>query len=128
VAGILLFVGNIIMGGDANYKKMLSLYSYSSLIGIFSHVVNLVLMLKKQTMEVYTSLAAFFPASAKESILFKIAGVFDIFMIWQLMVVAIGMSVMYQITTRKSFIVIGILYILFSAIAIALGGGLTFTR
>lgn len=123
VAGVLLFAGNIVIGGESNYKKMLSVYCYSSLIGVIAYAVKLVLMLSKNTMEVYTSPAAMFPASANDTVIFKIAAIFDIFAIWQVVIIAIGMGVIFKASFQKSISLVGTLYVIYAAISIALGGG-----
>lgn len=119
-SGLLLFAGNVVMGGNANYKQMLCVFSYASLIGIISFAVRAVLMLSKDSIWVYTSLAALFPPDMKNDLIFRIAGIFDIFVIWKIIVVAIGMGVMYKVETRKPLIIISILYLIFAAVTTAM--------
>jgi len=121
VSAILLFVGNILMGGSSSYKKVFSVYCYAGLISIISYAVKVALILSKGSMEVYTSPAAFFPASAKDTVLFKAAAVLDVFAIWQLIVIAVGMSVLFKTNFQKSVTVLGTMYVIYAAISIVLG-------
>jgi len=118
VAGALLFAGNVIMGGESSYKKMMSVYCYSSLIGLISTAIRLPMILSKKTLEIYFSPAAFFPAEMKDALAFKIAAIFDIFVIWKIILIAIGMGIVYKTKTEKPLIVVGVMYLLVSGVSI----------
>jgi len=118
-SALLLFAGNIIMGGDAKYAQMLCVYSYASLIGLIGYAVRTVLIMAKGTILVYTSLAALFPPEMKNDLIFKIAGIFDIFVIWKIIVIGIGMGVMFKVDTKKPLLIVAAMYLLF-ALATAL--------
>ena len=121
ISGLLLFAGNIIIGGNQKFVKVLSIYSYTALIGVIAYAVKLPLILSKNTLEVYTSPALFFPASAKDTMAFKIAALLDLFTIWQIIVISIGMAVIYKITFQKSASVIGTMFVIYAAVAIIFG-------
>lgn len=120
LAGILLFAGNIVLGGDASYLQMLSVFCYASLISVISYAVRTALILAKGTIKVYTSLAVFMPADLSDTVWFKIANIFDVFVIWKIVVIAIGMGIFYKIKTQKPLLVISILYLIFTAVSITL--------
>lgn len=124
ISGILLFAGNIIIGGTQKFNKVLSIYCYSSLIGVISYIVKLPLIISKNSLEVYTSPALFFPTSAKETALFKVAAHLDIFTIWQLIVISIGMGIIYKITLQKSISTIGTMYVVYAAVSIIFGSAM----
>lgn len=117
VSGILLFAGNMILGGDSTYKKMLCVYSYASLVGIIGHLIRTFLIMSKGSIQVYTSLAALFPLDMKDTTIFKIAGIFDVFTIWKIIIIAVGMGVMYRMDYKKPLIVVSLLYVIFAAVA-----------
>lgn len=118
IAAVMLFAGNILMGGQSTYKKMFSVFAYTSLIGIIFTAVTIILALNKGSMEIYISPAALFPAEAKDTVLFKAAAVFNLFTIWELVVASIGMSVVYKVTTQKALSALGSIYLIFSAVRI----------
>jgi hypothetical protein len=122
VSGILLFCGNIVIGGDSTYKKVLAVFSYASLVDFPSYILRLILMLGKETMFIYLSPAAFLSVEAKDSLLFKIAAIFDIFIIWKVILLGIGMAVLYKTSNRKSFAVVIILYLVFGVLSVAFSG------
>jgi hypothetical protein len=126
MAGVLLFGGNIIMGGSSSFKKMLSLVSWSSLIGIVAMLVMTPLILSKQTtVGVTTSLAAFLTPPTPEApptALYRLLSKFDVFTVWQMILWTIGISVFYKFSVKKSALLIGGIWILWIVISVALGG------
>jgi len=119
IAAVLLFAGNILLGGNAKYKQLFSLYCYTSLIDIITYAVRTILILIKQDIRVYTSLAALLPPDYYKLFWFKFANIFDIFVIWKIIVVSIGMSVLYRISTRKPLITVSLIYLIFALVSIS---------
>lgn len=109
---VLFFVFNVLMGGDSTFKRVLSVVSHSCLISIPALIIRCPLILFKNTMEVQTSLAAFLSVDLKDSIIYKLLGGFDIFALWQVVVLSIGLSVMYNFSFKKSLISIFIMWII----------------
>jgi hypothetical protein len=93
VAAILLLIGNIILGGDAKFTGMLHVYAFASLIAVPETIIKGILVHMKQSMDVHTSLALLMPSGDTSSFLFNFLDKIDIFAIWLLAVVTIGMSV-----------------------------------
>jgi len=112
ISGVLFFVFNVLLGGDSSFKRVLSVFSYSTLIAIPKTIVHLPLAFAKQTANVQTSLGILLSPDAKETFLYRVLSGFDIFTLWQVIVVALGLAVMYNYTTKKTFSVVLILWIL----------------
>ena len=119
---VLFFVFNVLMGGDSSFKRVLSVVSHSCLISIPALIIRCPLILFKKTMEVQTSLAAFLSVDLKDSIIYKLLGGFDIFALWEVIVLSIGLSVMYNFSFKKSFIPILIMWIILILISALLAG------
>ncbi len=102
VSAVLYFGGNVLMGGDAPFKRVLSVFSYSSLVAIPASIIKVPLMLVKKSVNVQTSLAALMPSGSDDSVAFKILAKFDIFTIWQIALVALGLAIVYKFTVKKS--------------------------
>jgi hypothetical protein len=128
LGAIWYFGGNVLLGGDASYKKVLSMFSYSAMVAIPETIVKIPLMLVKKTMRVHTSLVVLMPAGDDQSVLFKILAKFDIFIIWQLALVALGLSIIYNFSIKKTaglVILFWIIWIIFSVgLSTLLGGRL----
>lgn len=112
ISVVLYFVFNVLLGGDSSFKRVLSVFSYSSLIAIPKAIVHLPLAFAKKTADIQTSLAIILSPEAKGTFLQRILSGFDIFTLWQVILIALGLSVMYKFTMKRSFSVVLILWIL----------------
>jgi hypothetical protein len=130
VAGILYFVFNVLMGGDSTYRSVLSVYSYSGLVQVVSTIVKFPLIMIKGNVNVQTSLALLLSVEAKDTFLYSVLSSFDIFNFWQVVLVSIGMGVMYRYTTKKAFITVVILWLIWifgkAGFTTLLGGAISF--
>ncbi|MCK5032365.1 MAG: YIP1 family protein [Calditrichia bacterium] len=127
VAGIFLLVGNFMFGGKAKYIQLLAVYAWGYMVAIPETLVKIPMMLTKNSIHVYTSLAVLFDPAESETVLFKIANAVDLFSIWRIALWAIGLGVVYKFSKEKSnYIVIG-LYVIYVFIYIGISslfGGL----
>ncbi len=120
VAALFMFTGNVILGGQSNFKTMLAVYAWGFMASIPEAIIKIPLMLAKNSIHVYTSLAILFDTSESETILFKIANAVDIFALWRVALWAIGFSVVYKFSRGKSYAVVGAWYVIWIVISIAL--------
>ena len=114
VGGILLFLINVVLGGNTRFVQALALASWGSwlahltqgpgtlLIGLFPAVVKAPLILSKGTTDVVTSLAVLLPTSMKGQFLYALATKIDLFNIWQLAVMSVGVAVLAGTSTKKA--------------------------
>ncbi len=120
VAAVLFFVFNVLLGGDSTFRQVFSVYCYSALVAIPAMIVKFPLIMAKGSLNVQTSLAVFLSADAKDTFLYNVFSSFDIFTIWQVILVAIGMGVMYKYSTKKAFAPVLILWLIWILIKSAL--------
>jgi len=121
VAAAFLFTGNVVLGGSSTFKHMLTVASWGYLVSIVESIVKIPLMLAKGSIHVYTSLAVLFDTSEFNTVLFKVADAFDVFVIWRIIVWAIGFGIMYKFSNNKSLAAIIALAIVYFAISIGFG-------
>jgi hypothetical protein len=130
VAGVLFFVFNVLLGGDSTYRRVLSVYSYSGLVLIPAMIVKFPLVMIKGDLNVQTSLALLLSANAKDTFLYSVFSSFDIFNFWQVILVSMGMGVMYKYSTKKAFVAVLVLWIIYilakSGLSTLLGGAFSF--
>ncbi|HFE53521.1 MAG TPA: hypothetical protein ENK07_08755 [Bacteroidetes bacterium] len=114
VAGILMFLINVVLGGNARFIHALALASWGSwlahltqgpgtlLIGLFPAILKTPLILAKGTTDVATSLAVLLPAGMKGQFLYALATKVDLFNLWQLGVMSVGVAVLAGTSTKKA--------------------------
>jgi hypothetical protein len=111
VAAVLFFAFNVLMGGDAGFRRVLSVYCYSSLVAIPAMIVKFPLVMMKGNVNVQTSLALLLSPDDKGSFLYSVLSSFDIFTLWQVILVSMGLGVMYKFSTKKAFTTVVILWV-----------------
>ena len=122
VAGILFFVGNIILGGEARFAQVLGACVYTRFVSIPEMLVQGFLATAKGTMNTALSLAAFFPSDQSETFAYRLVNGLDIFSIWFIAVLIIGMATLYNFKTGKVAAWILPLWILWKVVAAVLAG------
>jgi hypothetical protein len=121
VSAVLTFGASVMLGGTAKFKQVFSLYTWSSLIGVLAAIIKTPLILATGSMAVATSLAVFMPPDSYTTFLYNFLAKFDVFSIWQVIVVSIGISVVYRFTMRRSLILVGSLWLVYVLISAGLG-------
>ncbi len=119
IAGVFLFVGNVILGGETKFKIPFAVVCWSALITLLSMIVHIPLMLSRGDMTSPTSLA-FLAGEDKGSPLFFLFSQFDLFYIWWLVVVGLGFAATYKFTNQKGIVTVFACW----AVFLALGMGL----
>ena len=125
VALALLFLGNVILGGESSFKKLFAMYAWTSLIGVLATIVKVPLMLSRGTANVQTSLAALLDPGQKGTFLYQLLTHTDVFSLWQLLLVCIGMAVIYRFTVKKATTGVVPLYVIYAVVAAVIGAALT---
>jgi len=118
IAAILWAVFNAAMGGEATYKKILAIVIHAGVISALGQLFTGPINYFRGAVTSATSLGALLPMLDDQSFIGKLAGMLDIFIIWWLIVLAIGLAVLYRRKTQPIFITLfGIYAVIIVAIA-----------
>ena len=105
-AAIFLLFGNMMIGGETSFKKIFSIVAWTSLVGNLSLILLTFLITSKGTthgVAMDLSLLLTTPALGTEpGVLYLILSKIDFFVIWQVILWIIGLSVTYNTTTNKA--------------------------
>ncbi len=122
VAGAFYVTNSFVLGGESTYTKVLSVYSYVGLaVGVVGTIVRLPLIMAKQSLEVQTSLAVILSPEAKDQLFYKLLAKFDLFTIWQVLLLIIGFGVIYKFAKEKSALSVLSLWFIYIVISLLLG-------
>jgi hypothetical protein len=116
LAGLVYLIFSIVMGGEATYRQTFSAYCHASLIGIVGALVGTGMIFLKGNVKSSTALSAFLPFLDEKSMVFKFTQMLDLFIIWQLAVLSIGMGILSRVSTRKAATVIFSVYLVLAVI------------
>jgi hypothetical protein len=121
-AALALFVGNFVMAGKATFKQLLSIMLFGEIIYLVGGLLVLPLNLAKDTMFMSFSLAALVPPDP-ESLVWLLLSKISLFLIWEIIAVGIGLSILYGFPRNKGYMLsvlsmgmLSILHVCFTAI------------
>ena len=115
ISAVLFVVFNVLMGGTATFRQMMSVVSHSQFVSVVGTLVTYLLNFMRGTMTSTTNLSAFMPNVDEHNFVYRLARSVDLFLIWWLVVLAIGLSVLYR---RKTSGVAVTLFSIYGAIVV----------
>lgn len=102
-AAFALFFGNFVMGGKAHYKNLLSMMIYSEIIFIAGSLLIVPMALAKGSMTADLSLGFLVADQGIQSVAFTAFSKISLFHIWELIVAGIGLSIIYDFSRNKGY-------------------------
>jgi len=86
-------------GGTASFKQLFTVVVHTGPIGVLAQLFTVPMNFAQGSMTSKTNLAVFLPMT-EGSFLGRLLGTIDIFLVWQLVVLAIGLGVLYRRRTQ----------------------------
>jgi hypothetical protein len=118
-AGILFAVFNAAMGGRASFKQLFAVVAHAGVISALGWIFVMPLNYLRETMSSPTNLGALAPGLDEGSFIVHLLGTIDLFLIWWVVVLGIGLAVLYRRRTQP--IVIS-LFVVYAVIALIIAG------
>ncbi|MDO8794159.1 MAG: YIP1 family protein [Vicinamibacterales bacterium] len=126
LAALLLVVFNGALGGAATYPQLLAITAHASVILALRQLIAAPVNYTRETLASPMTMTIFFSMLDEASPIARLFGVIDLFVVWWLAVLAIGLSVLYRRPTRRvlmglvgAYVVLALLLV----IAMAVTGG-----
>jgi len=123
MAGLLFLIFNAGMGGVASFKQVYTVVVHAGAISIVQQLFVLPLNYVRGSMASPTNLAALLPMLPEDSFFAYLLGAIDVFLIWWVFVLAIGLGVMYKRRTQPVAIM---LFVIYAVIAVIIAGVRTY--
>lgn len=118
LSAILWAVFNAAMGGDASYKQILAVFVHSGVISALGQMFTGPVNYFRGAVTSATSLGALLPIFDDQSFLGRLVGMIDLFAVWGIIVLAIGLAVLYRRKTQPiAYTLFGIYAVIIVAIA-----------
>jgi len=99
-AGIMYLVFNVMMGGDATFKQMFAVFAHATVISTLAQLFTGPLNYFRGAVTSAINLAVLLPMIDPKSFAGRVLGMTDLFMIWYILVLAIGLAVLYRRRTQ----------------------------
>lgn len=111
-----------VAGGEGSYKLVFSVVSYSALVKIPAHLLRWILVMLRNSLQVTTSLALFVPNLPAKSFTYRLLASFDFFIIWEMILVAMGISITNNLKRENAYILVFLIWIASIFLGMGLGG------
>ena len=118
VTGILHGIFSGILGGTATFKQSLAVVAHAGIVNVLQALFSTPLNYVRESMSSATNLSVFFPFLPEGSFVANFLGTIDLFVLWWILVLAIGLSVLFRRKTASIAMGLGGVYIII-ALAIA---------
>jgi hypothetical protein len=126
IAGILFAIFNAAMGGNATFKQVYAVVVHAGVIQALGQLFTGPLNYFRESLTSTTSLSVLLPMLAEGSFAARLAGMIDLFMLWWVLAMAIGLAVLYRRRTQPIatglFVVYAVIALGAAAIMSRLGG------
>jgi hypothetical protein len=122
VAGLGMLVFNVGLGGEATFKQLFAIVAYSRIIPLLQTLFVTPLNYARESLSSATSLLVFFPMVDDAGFFGRLLGWIDLFRIWWMVSLAIGLGVLYK---RGSGPIAAVILALYVAFALAAAGVMT---
>lgn len=117
MAGLLFLVFGVFTGGSATFKQLLAVVVHSGVISAIGAAILTPVNYFRESLTSATNLGVFLPFLPEGSFFARLAGMIDLFLIWWLVVLAIGVAVTYK---KKTGGVAAVLFGVYAVIAIGI--------
>jgi len=100
VSGILFAIFNALAGGNATFKQLFAVVAHSWPVLVVSQLFTLPVSYMRGTLASATSVGVLLPMLDENSFAGRLLGMIDLFWIWALVALAIGLAVLYRRKTQ----------------------------
>lgn len=126
VAGVLFVVFSAGFGGEATFRQMFAVVTHAGAVTVAQQLFVTPLNYARESMSSPANLAVFFPMLDEGSFPARFLGTIDLFIVWWIVVLAIGLGVLYRRRTRPIAVALLAIYaglaLIIAAIVSVLGG------
>jgi hypothetical protein len=120
MAGIAFLVFGTFMGGQATFKQVFAAVVHSGVIGVVSQLIVMPVNYFRETLESPMNLAVLLPMLDPGGFLAKLLGSVELFRVWSVIVLSIGLGVVYKRKTQSVAIPLFVIYAVIAIVAAAI--------
>jgi hypothetical protein len=99
-AGIFFLVFNAVLGGDASFKQLFAVMAHASVISALQQIFTGPVNYFRGAVTSATNLTALLPMFEPTSFIGRVLAMTDLFLIWYVLVLSIGLGVLYRRRTQ----------------------------
>ena len=120
IAGIAIGLFNALLGGDGTFKQVYAVVAHSGVVITLATLFGLPLAYARETMSSTTNLAVFLPFLDENTFAARLLGSIDLFQIWWIVSLSIGLAVLYRKRTGPVATTMIVIYVTIALIIAAI--------
>jgi hypothetical protein len=110
----------VMTGVMSNFKQVMAMNTRVYFIGLLGMLIKIPMWIRTESMRVDLGLAAFLPDNVEmTSRLYRLFANFEVFVVWQVVLTAIGISCMLGISNKKAALIAVLAWLVMVAISLA---------
>jgi|KBSSwiStaDraftv2_1062776.scaffolds.fasta_scaffold747532_2 hypothetical protein len=110
MSAILYMIFNVIMGGTANFRQMMSIVAHSQFVPVVSAIFGTIINYTRGTIASTTTLAGVATMLEENSFLYRFLSAIELFNVWWVFVLSVGLAVLYRKKTSSVAITLFTIY------------------
>jgi hypothetical protein len=114
------------MGGEASFKQLFAVVVHAGVISALAQLFTAPLNFARGSMGSATNLGVLLPMLDETSFVARLMGMIDLFLVWYVLVLAMGLAVLYRRKTQpiaiSLLVVYGVIALTVAAVMSSLGG------
>lgn len=119
LAGIALGIFNAVLGGNATFRQVYAIVAHSALVLTLAQLFGLPLAYARGTLSGTTNLGVFVPFLEDGSFLARFLGSIDLFYVWWMVSLSIGLGVLYRKRTGPIAVSVLVVYVVIALVIAA---------
>lgn len=100
----------ILFGGYSSFHHAFSVICYSSLVQVVAILMKLIFIGVTKSLNFITSFALLLPFMEKENFIYKVLSHLDLFTLWEMFLVGIGINITHRLKKSSSFVIVFIIW------------------
>ncbi len=125
VSGLALAIFNAILGGDGTFRQVFAVVAHSGVVLALAQLFTLPLDYARESLSSPTNLAVFLPFLDEASFAARLLGSVDLFLIWWVVSLSIGLGVLFRRRTGPIALSILSVYIAIAVVVAAVKSALS---
>lgn len=110
IAGLLYGIYGAMFGSGGSFRQSFAVVAHAGAVNALQQLFSLPLNFAQGTMSSRTNLSVFFPDLAEGSFVASFLGTIDLFVLWWMVVVAIGTGLLFRRRTSHVFALMAVVY------------------
>jgi hypothetical protein len=110
MSAILYMIFNVIMGGTANFRQMMAVVAHSQFVSVVGGAVGSIINYTRGSVASATTLAGLAPMLEENSFGYRFLGAIELFTVWWVFVLSVGLAVLYRKKTSSVAITLFTIY------------------